>query len=340
MKNCVYRFLNKDNEVIYIGKASELNSRLNSHNHLPKQCYKETVNIEFIQFETEYEMDLAERYYIPKFNPKYNTVFKDKSINISILEFDNKEWKQFIKEEKKKEIRSLKRNINNENNRLKDEIKLYIIQKEYEHNINIDFNIDDIDVNFETFREIYNHIDNIIKQKIEEKNYYNYNSRKVMCRGTGEIFNNLREYKECMSTYHSLEKLRKVANEESNELLCMYHPNYFECFSRPIYLDIFEGYDIETQKGIIESIKEDTRSIICLTTGQVYQNKRHAQHDTRISCYRVICCCNDQSNYAGVLDNKPLVWKWYDEYLNMTQENIDKYINKAYELYHKRNKSI
>ena len=28
MKNCVYRFLNKDNEIIYVGKAKNLKNRL------------------------------------------------------------------------------------------------------------------------------------------------------------------------------------------------------------------------------------------------------------------------------------------------------------------------
>ena len=41
MKNCVYRFLNKDNEIIYIGKTKDLDNRIKTHEHLPKECYLE-----------------------------------------------------------------------------------------------------------------------------------------------------------------------------------------------------------------------------------------------------------------------------------------------------------
>ena len=41
LKNCVYRFLDKNNNIIYVGKAKNLKSRLNSHNHLSEKCYDE-----------------------------------------------------------------------------------------------------------------------------------------------------------------------------------------------------------------------------------------------------------------------------------------------------------
>lgn len=76
--NCVYRFLNKYNEIIYVGKAKNLKNRLSNHNHLPKECYKERDRIEFICLNNEFDMDLAERYFITKINPKYNTVLNKK----------------------------------------------------------------------------------------------------------------------------------------------------------------------------------------------------------------------------------------------------------------------
>ena len=92
MKNCVYRFLNKDNEIIYIGKAKDLKNRLNGHNHLPAECYDERINIEYVEFEYEEDMNFAERYYIQKNSPKYNTILANKIINISSFELDNKIW--------------------------------------------------------------------------------------------------------------------------------------------------------------------------------------------------------------------------------------------------------
>jgi len=99
INNCIYRFLNKDNEIIYIGKAGNLISRMNNHNHLPKECYDETVYIEYTEFETEDEMDLAERYYIPKYKPKYNIVMRDRVINFTLSELENRIWSIFKKED-------------------------------------------------------------------------------------------------------------------------------------------------------------------------------------------------------------------------------------------------
>ena len=92
LQNAVYRFINKDGEIIYIGKAKRLRSRLNSHTHLPQECYEERERIEFCTFETEDEMDLAERYFIPKIKPKYNDTYSGRTINFNIDTLDNIQW--------------------------------------------------------------------------------------------------------------------------------------------------------------------------------------------------------------------------------------------------------
>lgn len=93
MKNCVYRFLNNNNEIIYIGKAVDLKNRMNNHTHLPVKCYEEKCKIEYTEFETEDDMDFAERYYILRENPKYNTVLSNKNMNISSFDLNNRLWK-------------------------------------------------------------------------------------------------------------------------------------------------------------------------------------------------------------------------------------------------------
>lgn len=92
MKNCVYRFLNKDNEIIYIGKATDLKQRISGHAHLPKECYEERFKIEYATFSTMDEVDLAERYLISKVKPKYNTEFKSKEMIITIDNFEGLQW--------------------------------------------------------------------------------------------------------------------------------------------------------------------------------------------------------------------------------------------------------
>lgn len=111
MKNCIYRFLNKNNEIIYIGKAKNLKQRLNNHTHLPKECYEEKDRIEYIKFNSEDDMDFAERYFIQKINPKYNTILSDKSIHISCEELENKEWLDYDNPNKDSSRNSLKEKI-------------------------------------------------------------------------------------------------------------------------------------------------------------------------------------------------------------------------------------
>lgn len=95
-KNCVYKFINNENQVIYIGKALNLENRINNNGHikkhLPNECYDEISIIEYVDFKTKNDMDFAERYYIQKYNPKYNCVNSDKPITIEVVELDKKNW--------------------------------------------------------------------------------------------------------------------------------------------------------------------------------------------------------------------------------------------------------
>lgn len=114
MKNCVYRFLNKDNEIIYIGKAADLNKRISCHNHLPKECYEERKKIEYIQFNNEQECLFAEKYLIIKNKPKYNIDFKDIDFILNLNDFDELKWNKYrgdnyIKREYKRKNSNFKR---------------------------------------------------------------------------------------------------------------------------------------------------------------------------------------------------------------------------------------
>jgi len=116
IKNCIYRFVNNNNEIIYIGKALNLQTRINNSGHitkhLPEQCYAEIAVIEYVDFKTKNDMDFAERYYIQKYNPIYNDVHSDKPITIEIGELDTKLWfKYYIKEDEVlRQIKEFKNN--------------------------------------------------------------------------------------------------------------------------------------------------------------------------------------------------------------------------------------
>lgn len=92
-----YRFLTFSGEIIYVGRAKNLINRLESHaknGHLSVLCYNKVDKVEFCTFESEDDLDIAERYYISKFQPEYNVDFKNKKY-FTINELDNIQWKEY-----------------------------------------------------------------------------------------------------------------------------------------------------------------------------------------------------------------------------------------------------
>lgn len=92
----LYRFKNQDNEIIYVGITDNLQRRMLQHfgadGHLPKECYDSVETIEYATFENRDDVELAEKYFISKLKPKFNTVMKKKEIAMSLFELDTKNW--------------------------------------------------------------------------------------------------------------------------------------------------------------------------------------------------------------------------------------------------------
>jgi predicted GIY-YIG superfamily endonuclease len=97
-KYYVYRFINKEGDIIYVGRTQNLHNRMNQHfgskGHLPKQAYDEVNRIEYTILDSEIKMVMCEIYEINKFNSKYNT--KDLyrgEIYLEQFEDENLQWK-------------------------------------------------------------------------------------------------------------------------------------------------------------------------------------------------------------------------------------------------------
>jgi excinuclease ABC subunit C len=80
----VYQFFNKKNEIIYIGKAKNLHSRVSSYFSTSRfESYKtkilagKTSSIKHIVVESETDALLLENILIKKYQPKYNILLKD-----------------------------------------------------------------------------------------------------------------------------------------------------------------------------------------------------------------------------------------------------------------------
>lgn len=100
----VYFHHNQENEIIYIGKSK--NEETRPETHMNKEWGTQSKYITYAECENEVDMDLYELYYINLYKPKYNKAKKYKSyptIQLPVLELQsyNELKKQFKKTNKR-----------------------------------------------------------------------------------------------------------------------------------------------------------------------------------------------------------------------------------------------
>lgn len=114
----VYKFVDKNGVILYIGKCNDLSTRidklhLTNQTHLGSELYLKTDKIFYQEYDiSDFEIEFIERYYIKKYQPEYNsTSSKTKTKLLSgFLTFTGKleeEWilyKKINKEELKERI--------------------------------------------------------------------------------------------------------------------------------------------------------------------------------------------------------------------------------------------
>lgn len=117
----VYRMLNKDNEVIYVGQSINLTNRMLFHfSNLDEDDWRNEVeNVEYIELKTKTDMIIYEIYYIAKYYPKYNIDYKNDKCTFQLEEL---EWKNLCT--MKKEPR---------NHDAYSVLRLYTITEELKH---------------------------------------------------------------------------------------------------------------------------------------------------------------------------------------------------------------
>lgn len=85
--NFVYRLI-YNNEIVYVGKSTQLCVRLNKHSQ-----DKNFDKIEIVQFDNEIDMSIAEIYFINKYKPRLNREFKHRYCDsMPLYELDMRAW--------------------------------------------------------------------------------------------------------------------------------------------------------------------------------------------------------------------------------------------------------
>ena len=98
--NCIYRWVNENNEIVYIGKTKDLVQRTRMHfvarnDELHKKWLTNNLRVEYVSFDEYGDCSVAEPYFIMKHKPIGNSDFTANDISISIPQFDELEWKEF-----------------------------------------------------------------------------------------------------------------------------------------------------------------------------------------------------------------------------------------------------
>lgn len=90
----VYMFLGKNDEVIYVGKTNNLNTRFRSHQEDKPEMWDEHTKIVFNKFDNENNQSAYEKLMIMKYSPKYNGIDNYKS-TIEIVDPMKDTWETF-----------------------------------------------------------------------------------------------------------------------------------------------------------------------------------------------------------------------------------------------------
>lgn len=95
----VYKFVDKNNQVVYVGKTKRLAARMIQHfrtdGHLSDDCYDDVASVFYCQLNTKIEMDIYELYYIDKYRPNYNVMGIYESNEISNIILPCVEWHDY-----------------------------------------------------------------------------------------------------------------------------------------------------------------------------------------------------------------------------------------------------
>lgn len=94
----VYRFLDVNENIIYIGKTADIKTRMYKHfggrGHLPNDCYEKTKKIDFLELKDAIDGMLLEKYFIMKYHPEFNSTYQDSEISYSIGD-ESFRWKEY-----------------------------------------------------------------------------------------------------------------------------------------------------------------------------------------------------------------------------------------------------
>lgn len=82
--------------------------------------------------------------------------------------------------------------------------------------------------------------------------------------------------------------------------------------------------------GKYGSLNPHSKSVICVNTNEVFDSLTSASRKYNLDISSLTKCCNGKVNSCGKLKNRiKLAWLYYDDYLNMSKDEINKILLKS-----------
>lgn len=70
-----------------------------------------------------------------------------------------------------------------------------------------------------------------------------------------------------------------------------------------------------------------SRSVVLLNTKEIFNTIRRGAEKYKVNSINITKCCKNEIRYSGCLKNEKLVWVYYEDYLKLTEKDIE---NKIY----------
>ncbi|MFA6832262.1 MAG: GIY-YIG nuclease family protein [Bacteroidaceae bacterium] len=156
---------------------------------------------------------------------------------------------------------------------------------------------------------------------------------KVVCLTTGVIYKSLSEAaRQTGVSRPSISKCCKkkshycgICKDTGEKLLWVYYDEYINMTQTDINYLIYLAKNPYIGTNIV-------RKVVCLNTGEVFYSLSEAARRYSLSPSGIIGCCVGKSSHTGIDDkNTPLCWAYYEDYLQMTKEEVSELLNKAKE---------
>lgn len=144
-------------------------------------------------------------------------------------------------------------------------------------------------------------------------------SKKVVCITTGEIFDCIKD----AGDKYGIQSSDITTCSQGRLKSAGRHPTT----NRPMQWQYYDDYI----NGVIvhEYNNERIKSIICITTGKIFESTKQAGEFYNIPSSNITLCCQGKYKKAGVHPDAktPMIWMYYEEYVLKSEDEIIYIIN-------------